>query len=97
MSMAVSLPVAERPKFLALIAVLLPRWELLPAYAARLCAVVFCADFLTMFLMNVARLKTAWLPLIFFGFFGIAAFWYSAIAWFLHSNPPTFRLHNADV
>ena len=72
--MTVSLPVAERAKFLALKGVVLPRWELLPAYAARLCAVVFCADFLTMFLMNVARLRTAWLPLIFFGFFAIAAF-----------------------
>ena len=48
--------------------------EVLPLYAARIACAVFCADFLTMLLMNVARLYTAWLPFIFFGFFGCAAF-----------------------
>ncbi|MGB8478214.1 MAG: hypothetical protein WCE63_05150 [Acidobacteriaceae bacterium] len=72
--MAASLPVAKRTRILAPKGISFPRWELLPAYAARVGAAVFCADFLTMFLMNVARLKTTWLPVVFFGFFGIAAF-----------------------
>jgi hypothetical protein len=69
--MPASLPVAKRTRILAGTA--FPRWELIPAFAARLGASVFCADFLTMLLMNVARLKTAWLPVVFFGFFAIAA------------------------
>lgn len=51
-----------------------PRWESFPAHAARIGCAVFTADFLTMFLMNVARLDTAWLPYLFFGLFGAAAF-----------------------
>ncbi len=49
-----------------------PRCESLPTYAARVGCAVFSADFLTMFLMNVARLNTYWLPYIFFGLFGAA-------------------------
>ena len=49
------------------------RWELLPVYATQVCAAVFIADFLTMLVMNVARLNTTWLPFIFFAIFGIAA------------------------
>ena len=67
------LPVAKPSRIQARKGDPLPRWELLPAYAAQVCAAVFCADFLTMFLMNVARLKTVWLPTIFLGFFAIAA------------------------
>ncbi len=51
-----------------------PRWESFPAHAARIGCAVFTADFLTMFLMNVARLDTDWLPYLFFGLFGAAAF-----------------------
>jgi hypothetical protein len=67
-------PVAERSRTLALHSIPFPRWELLPGYAARLSCAVFCADFLTMFVMNVARLHTYWLPFLFFGLFGTAAF-----------------------
>ena len=49
--------------------------ELLLARAARIGCAVLCADFLTMLLMNVARLNTHWLPFLFFGLFGAAAFW----------------------
>ncbi len=51
------------------------RCEMLPTYAARIGCAVFCADFLTMFLMNVACLNTRWLPVLFFGLFGTIAFW----------------------
>ena len=51
-----------------------PRWEIVPEYAARIGCAVFTADFVTMFLMNVARLDTDWLPYLFFGLFGAAAF-----------------------
>ena len=72
--MAASSPVRKQSGTQAPKGMPFPHLELLPAYAARLCAAVFCADFLTMFLMNVARLKTAWLPVAFFVFFGIATF-----------------------
>ncbi len=49
--------------------------ELLLARAARIGCAVLCADFLTMLLMNIARLNTHWLPFLFFGLFGAAAFW----------------------
>jgi hypothetical protein len=74
LAMAASLPVAKRSRILALKGMPFPRWELLPPFAARVGAAVFCADFLTMFLMNVARLHTAALSFVFFGFFAIAAF-----------------------
>jgi hypothetical protein len=51
-----------------------PRWEIVPEYAARIGCAVFTADFLTMLLMNVARLDTDWLPYLFFGLFGASAF-----------------------
>lgn len=51
------------------------RWELLPAYATRIGCAVFCADFLTMLLMNVARLRTHWLPFLFFGLLGAMTWW----------------------
>jgi hypothetical protein len=50
------------------------RWEALPAYAARLACAVFSADFLTMLVMNVARLNTAWLPYLFFTVFVAVAY-----------------------
>jgi hypothetical protein len=66
--------IAERLRTLAPKGVPFARWELLPTYAARVGAAVFCADFLTMFLMNVARVHTYWLPFVFFGLFGTAVF-----------------------
>ena len=72
--MAASTPLTKQSRTLPPEDMPFPRWELLPAYASRVCVAVFCADFLTMFLMNVARLKTTWLPIAFFGFFGIATF-----------------------
>jgi hypothetical protein len=68
------LSIAERLRTLAPKGVSFPRWQLLPAFAARVGAAVFFADFLTMFLMNVARLHTYWLPFVFCGLFGTAAF-----------------------
>lgn len=64
-----------------------PRWEILPAYAARIGCAVFTADFLTMFLMNVARLDTAWLPYLFFGLFAVAAFAIFRARWIPSIHP----------
>lgn len=65
-----------------------PRWEVLPASAARIACAVFTADFLTMLVMNVARLNTAWLPYLFFGLFGAAAFAAFRAQWipFIHPD-----------
>jgi len=47
----------------------------LPQYAAKTVCAVFCADFLTMLLMNVGRLYVAWLPFLFFASLGIFGTW----------------------
>jgi hypothetical protein len=46
----------------------------LPAWAAKMICTIFCADFLTMLLMNVFRLYTHWLPVLFFSLFIVAGF-----------------------
>jgi hypothetical protein len=51
------------------------RWELLQVCAARIGCAIFCADFLTMLLMNVACLNTYWLPFLFFGLLGAMTLW----------------------
>lgn len=48
--------------------------QALPAFAVRIACAVFTADFLTMLLMNGARLETHWLPYLFFSLFGASAF-----------------------
>lgn len=40
--------------------------KLLPTFATRLLCALFCADFLTMLLMNTGRIYTHWLPLLYF-------------------------------
>lgn len=47
----------------------------LPGWAAKLACAVFCADFLTMLLMNIFRLYTHWLPVLFFALLLAAGFW----------------------
>jgi hypothetical protein len=64
-----------------------PRCEIFPAYAARIGCAAFTADFLTMFLMNVARLDTEWLPYLFFGLFGMAAFAIFRARWIPSIHP----------
>jgi hypothetical protein len=65
-----------------------PRCEMLPAYAARIGCAVFTADFLTMLLMNVARLDTHWLPYLFFAFFGASALAIFRARWIPPVHPP---------
>ncbi len=64
-----------------------PRCEILPAYAARIGCAVFTADFLTMLLMNVARLDTVWLPYLFFGLFGAAGSAIFRVRWIPSIHP----------
>ncbi len=47
----------------------------LPLLAAKMLCAIFCADFLTMLLMNVLRLYTHWLPVLFFALLGVAGLW----------------------
>jgi hypothetical protein len=47
------------------------RFKYLPMISARLLSAIFCADFLTMLLMNVCRLYTHWLPAVFFALLGL--------------------------
>lgn len=63
------------------------RWEVLPAYASRIACAVFIADFLSMLVMNVARLNTAWLPHLFFGLFGAATFAIFRAPWIPSIHP----------
>lgn len=47
----------------------------LPEWAARLTVAVFCANFLTMLLMNTLQLYTHWLPILFFSFLAVVSAW----------------------
>lgn len=51
------------------------RLNRLPEWAAKLTVAVFCADFLTMLLMNTLRLYTHWLPVLFFCSLAAASVW----------------------
>ena len=72
--------------------ILFPRWERLPAYAARLCTAVFLADFLTMFLMNVARLRPHGCRSSFLSFSESPRSSFSAVSLRLQSSQHIFRL-----
>ena len=64
-----------------------PFCEVLPAYAARIGCAVFTADFLTMLLMNVARLDTHWLPYLFFLLFAASAWAIFRARWIPSIHP----------
>ncbi|HET9088378.1 MAG TPA: hypothetical protein VFN53_12735 [Acidobacteriaceae bacterium] len=47
----------------------------LSEYAAKIVCAIFCADFLTMLLMNTARLYVHWLPILFFASLAVFGAW----------------------
>ena len=47
----------------------------LSSWAAKIAFAIFCADFLTMLLMNTLRLYTQWLPVLFFSLLAATGIW----------------------
>jgi hypothetical protein len=61
----------------------------LPTMAARMACALFCADILTMLVMNIFRLDTQWLPFLFFALLLILGWWIFQGSLVQSGNPAT--------